>query len=345
MTVTRIGQLSAETQNTDDFIIATGSTAPVISATKAKTDTYSYRFSTTTEATGLGLSNQNHVRSHVWLNHNGLTGSARAILLGFQKSGSALNDSHTIVWNNSTTNLEMYVDDTLVASVSVATIGLSTVDTWMSCGAVLKAGSSGYFYFYLNGVEVLSYTGVVGSGNDLVGSFFGGRHSTTGWGSNAYFDDFYVDTLTTETPSAPSSKRFQLLKPNAAGANAQFTPSAGVNYQNLDEYPHDSDTTYNKTLLAGKKDTFEFANVTLLPDHVIRAVIPYVIARKTDAGIDTKVKLHAYDGSTYQESSELVVTTTYGKSFVRLPLQNDGVAWTETDINAYQFGYESAGDF
>ena len=195
----------------------------------------------------------------------------------------------------------------------------------------------------MNGNLILSYTGNING--SIVGAFFGGRHSTTGWGSQAYFDDFYVDELSGETPSAPSGRRFHYQAANGAGVNAQFTPSAGSNYQNVDETPPDGDTTYNKALVAGKKDTFTVATFTLAADHVIRAVIPTAVVRKTDAGLDTKLILHAYDGATYQESAQKSVATAYGEIWDRMLLQNDSTAWNETDFNSYQFGYESAGSF
>ena len=129
------------------------------------------------------------------------------------------------------------------------------------------------------------------------------------------------------------------------GANSQFTPSTGSNYQNVDEMPPNNDTDYNKALSAGLLDTFPMTDFTLPADHVIRAVIPVTVVRKTDAALDSKVKLHAYDGSTYQKSSAIAVTTSYGEYFVRFTLQNDGSSWNQDDLNSYQFGYESYGAF
>lgn len=349
MTITRLGQLTAETQ---DLNFQTDSIFPAtISSTKAKTGTYSYRHAIGEEPAGIAVPATSRLRAGVWVNHAGVVVSStvRACLFRLIRTSG---ERHTLCWGDdpSVVTIRLNSINTDLASISAGAIGLDAQNTWMHLGIDFYAhASAGYFVFYLNGVETLRYDG--NTAGTISSIYFGGRAflsigEASGWSNYAYFDDFFVDDMTGEGEEAIPSKRFLFSLTNGAGANAQWTPSAGSNYQNVDDAgAPDDDTTYNKALSAGLKDTFNTADITVPADHVIRAKIPICIAKKTDAGTDSKLKLHTYDGATYQDSAEFTLTTAYATYFVRQPLQPDATAWNEVDSNAGQVGYESAGSF
>jgi hypothetical protein len=351
MTITRIGQLTAELQYTGAFQ-TDGTNAPTISSTKANTGTYSYRLDSSDDPSGLGFAERTYMRASGWFNHNGLfNSSSKGILFLLYPSGASISGAHYLIWVQSTNTLELYIAGSLVASVSAATVGFGSTDTWYHLGLTFKAhASSGYISVYLNGTLILTYTGNTGTAG-IVACYFGGRNSSIGgagsaWSNYLYVDDFYIDDTSGEADSAPSGRRFLYSAVNGAGQNAQFTPvGSGSNYQNVDDATPDGDTTYNRAQSSGLRDTFTTANITLPANHVIRAAIPVAIVRKTDAGLASQLKLHSYDGSSYQHGSAQGVATTYGIVFERQSLKPNGAAWNETDFNAMQFGYESAGAF
>lgn len=340
MTITRRGQLTAETQFVGDFLTE-GATAAVVSSTKAKTGTYSYRHQTTTNPTGLAIPASGQIRAGYWLNHLGIPAGAQAWLLRWI-SGSTLNGFY---WDEDDTLVRLSLNGSDVASVSLGAANLNRNDTWMHVGVNVYANAAGFATLYIDGQQVLTYSGNTAGNIDTV--YFGGRiGGGSGWGVSAYFDDFYVDTATGETDVAPSSKRFLFSLASAAGADAQWTPSAGSNFQNVDDSgAPDGDTTYNKAASAALKDTFNTANITLPADHVIRAAIVLAIVKRTDAGTASQIKLHSYDGATYQEGSVQTPGTSYNTLWERQTLQPDGSAWGESDFNLMEFGLSSAGSF
>lgn len=218
---------------------------------------------------------------------------------------------------------------------------------------------TGYLNFYVGGRLIFSYEGdtrpthwdTVPVTDILVysttmsymvgmGTVSGGNQ---GFG-NAYIDDIYVNECAGESVRVPPLLRFDEKLVTAAGADAAFTPSAGSNFENVDEVPHDSDTTYNSAVAADLRDTFNFADFTLPANHAITRIIPKVFAKRLGSG--ELLSLHAYDGSTYLDSADLTPPSGYDRPiFADMPLQPDGTAWNETDLNAMQFGYRSRGTF
>jgi hypothetical protein len=82
---------------------------------------------------------------------------------------------------------------------------------------------------------------------------------------NTWHDDFYIcDT----TGSAPQNAmlgdcRIDVIRPTGSGETTQFTPSAGANWENVDDsYGPDDDSTYNDGG-SGEKDTYQMGDVSL----------------------------------------------------------------------------------
>lgn len=336
MTITRLNQLSAETQFIDD-LLTDGAVAASISSSKAKTGTYAYRIASTTKPTGMAFAAKNELRAGVWINHIGA--SDEAVIFRWYHADSDMSE---VVWNNGDGNVYIIHDGVIRQTISEAAANINRNDTWMHLGLTIDEGD--FISVYLDGAQILTHPGATDGG--IESFYFGGASALNGWNSFAYFDDFYIDQTTGEIDIAPQSKRFLWQLANAAGSDNAFTPSAGSNYQNVDDAgAPDGDATYNKALTSGLKDTFQTANITVPADHVIRAYIPLNISKKTDAGTASQIKLHTYDGSTYQSGAAQALSTAYATKWERQPLQPDTTAWNETDANSMQTGYESSGSF
>lgn len=346
MSATRLGQLIGELRWPAEFIEFGVFETPTYSSTKAKTGSWSYRFSINERnPIGISFATQTYIRASMWINHNGLAiGDADPRIFTWYETGGAEVESR-VIWNGTEEEIELYVNDVLVDFIPVATIGFNAQNVWFPIGIVIKADSSnGVVSVYFNGEQILTYAGDTGA--DIVGLFgMGNTGLNNQWATSAYMDDFYVDALSAEEPDVcPLAKRFLLSVANGAGEDAAFTPLSGANYENVDDIPPDDETTYNRVLVANQKDTFTTGNIAVPSDHAIRAVLPFAIARKTDA-IASTLKLHSFDGSTYQSSAAKSLTVTYGVHFDRQVTQPDTSLWDETDFNASEFGYESSGDF
>lgn len=129
------------------------------------------------------------------------------------------------------------------------------------------------------------------------------------------------------------------LLPTGAGNYANFTPSAGSNYQNVDELSTDNDTTYNNSTTAGHKDTFVYADLPATADAVLGVVISTIARSVTNTPTFRSVSRISgtdYAGATVTLSTSYAAfDQLYGKS----PASSS--AWTVSEVNNAEFGYEA----
>lgn len=345
MTVTRIWQSGAEMQHINECeeLSSLGASSCAISNTKAKTGSYSFRYGAASYPRGKAFSSVNQARAGVFLNHAGLataTSASQAIIFRLAVSGAT---SITLQWKGDTGDLELYVGASKVASVGAASVGFSTTDTWFHVGIHVYSNASGTIKVYLDGVEILTYSGDTGTGITAV--YFGGRNSTNGWGNYCYFDDFYVESTVGETIAPVNSYRFDFKIVNGAGHAAGWTPSAGSNYAAVDDGAPDDDSTYVSAAAANLLDYYAMASFTLPVGYVVGAVIPVAWAKKSDAGTDSRLILGSRLSSTDSLGSSQALTTSYGPVMERQTTKPGGGSWSESDVNSAEVIIKSAGSF
>jgi len=155
-----------------------------------------------------------------------------------------------------------------------------------------------------------------------------------GAGQNLDYDDFYLDD------SAFHGDVFvETLVADGAGAAADWTPSAGSNFENVEELPPDDDTTYNESLTVTDKDRFTHGDLPA-NTNVVLGVQVSVWARKTLAGTRA-LRTIAYDGTTEGEGVPKFLGTDYvwySDMFEDHP--TDANPWTESEVNSAEFGYK-----
>lgn len=354
MAGTRLAQAGAEIQSINEFPAEdsanVGTISATISNTKAKTGSWSMAIATTAKGRGLTITSTTQICGGFFINHNGIAGSTssyKAILLRLAPSSGT---AHYVLWNGSTGNLELYVNGTLQASYAVAG-GFSTTNQWFHIGFTFKAhASTGYFSIYLDGVQILTYTGNTTNTNGIVALTVGGSQSgaSNSWNSTVYVDDMWVDDDTGNSDVAPASKRFLYSLANGAGASTQFTPLASTNISQVsDSGAPDDDTSYVYASAANLTDLYNTADITVPAGYAIVAAIPVAWAKRTNAAVASQLKLAEYDGVTTRVSaSAKTPTTTYGPVWDRFTTAADSsTAWTQTNFNSAQFGFQSAGSF
>lgn len=129
------------------------------------------------------------------------------------------------------------------------------------------------------------------------------------------------------------------LEPNGAGNSTQWTPSAGANWQNVDDRDTapDDDTTYNSEATNGNKDLYALVSAPSSIGSVLD-IMETVRARKDDAGAQTLRRVLRTNATDY-ESGDIALTTSYlWYTGVRSVNPNTGVAWTEAEISALEVG-------
>lgn len=153
------------------------------------------------------------------------------------------------------------------------------------------------------------------------------------------FDDIYIcDTTGSVNNDFLGPKRVVVIFSDGAGDSTDFTPSAGSNYQAVDDNPHDTDTTYVESGTATDRDLYTFGNVSLVN---ISGIQISAICRDTDAS-PFDIKLVAKSGSTTDAGSAQTVGSVGYVTRSRILEENPdtSAAWTDSEIDAAQFGIE-----
>lgn len=134
-------------------------------------------------------------------------------------------------------------------------------------------------------------------------------------------------------------KRVDYKPANANGTTNQFTPSAGSNYQNVDETTP-SDADYNESSTVGHIDLYELENLSHVPT-AIDAVIEKVRALKDDAGARSHRPKVRSGGVNYNGATDFALSTSAAYYHnVRLTDPNTAAAWTIAGVDALQVGGE-----
>jgi len=202
---------------------------------------------------------------------------------------------------------------------------------------VLCSDTVGTVDVIVNGENWLSLTGqdTKGGANTYHDSFYleGSASQPT------RFDDLYcLDGTGSKNNDALGNRKVVALSPDGAGDDTDWTPSAGSNYQNVDEGALlDEDTTYNETSTDADQDLFTYDN---LPSTVaaIDGIQINSEARVTSGSMDLRSVIKT--GTTTDTGSPTVVTSTSYITATRIEEDDPdtAVAFTPSGLDAAQFG-------
>ena len=161
-----------------------------------------------------------------------------------------------------------------------------------------------------------------------------------GFGSGDWtVDDLYIcddDASASGCDDFLGDVRVEALFANGAGATTDLAPSAGSNYQCVDDATPDDDSTYVESDVVGDKDTYTFTDLSAATATVFGIqIVP--LAKKTDAGA-RKFKTVTRLSSTEVDGTEQTLGTSYDYFPEVQEEKPGGGAWTVTDVNAAQFG-------
>jgi len=147
--------------------------------------------------------------------------------------------------------------------------------------------------------------------------------------SGAYCNDFLGDT------------RLCMLLPEGVGAHADWTPTAGANWQNVDENPPTGDTDYNHTLTATDRDSFEMEDLPGGISGTVHAVCAVINSRKDDAGTRTVQPAIRSGGTDYDGDSHNIPDDYAFHQMYAWETDPDTAApWIVAGVNAVEAGYE-----
>ena len=165
---------------------------------------------------------------------------------------------------------------------------------------------------------------------------------SNGSGGPFFFDDMY---FLDENGSAPGNARLgdsivETLNPSGVGAEAEWTPSAGANQENVDEATPDDDTTYNSSGVVGDDDRFAMDNLVNVPSTVFAVQINGMFRLENSGARDVRLKAH--DGVTEGQSADFSPSFDPAYAYEIAMFEDhptDANPWSTAEVNAMEAGY------
>ena len=153
------------------------------------------------------------------------------------------------------------------------------------------------------------------------------------------FDDMYIlDGSGSANNDFLGNRKVVALDADGAGAATDWTPSAGSNYQNVDDGDEvDEDTTYNETSTDADDDLYTYDNLPGVTSSVDGVQIT-AETRVTAGSMDLSNLIRS--GTTiYPGSADTITSTSYVTS-TRIEEEDPdtAAAWTPSGVDAAQFG-------
>ena len=163
--------------------------------------------------------------------------------------------------------------------------------------------------------------------------------STSNINTSPALDDFYLlNTSGQYNSDFLGDVHIDIYYPVASGSYTQWTPSAGSNWQTVDEIPADT-SDYNYTSTSGAIDTFTFSS---LPEYTSRIYAVELIqnAGKTGSQLRTLAPIIVYSGVTATGIFKAQPQNSFvyqSQIFDYNPVAASG--WTASGVMQSQFGY------
>lgn len=224
---------------------------------------------------------------------------------------------------------EQYFDPAY--SGSVKTSSTLTVDEWTYCEAeiVLSQTTTGSVRLYLDGTMDAESENII---TRVTSADYPVQKITMLYNNNDYQDWEFTDVYVTDDAClGPTEIWYQPC--DTAGSSEDFTPSAGNNEDNVDEYGSDGDTTYNESDTPGDKDYLKHSDTAA---YAPAAIQPMAFVRGSGGGY-TAAKLGVLSGSTESFGDKIGVPDANWVGLlgdIEETDPNTGSAWTATGVNA-----------
>ena len=156
-------------------------------------------------------------------------------------------------------------------------------------------------------------------------------------------DDLYIaNSEGTENNDFLGDIRVDQIRPSGAGNYTDFTPSAGANYECVDDVTLD-EANYVSHITLAEKDSYSYEDVpTDLDDaSIIGLQIKNNCQRTAQASnikIDPFIRIGSTDYSQTAQNLSDAISMVNGNIIIEDP--SDASAWTQAKINACEFGME-----
>jgi hypothetical protein len=149
---------------------------------------------------------------------------------------------------------------------------------------------------------------------------------------DTYTDDHVIDWSGNDI----GASQVETLYPDGAGDLTEMTPSAGNNFQCVDEATQNADTDFVSNAASSKRDCYTFQNRSVVGTPRVVQVTTMV---KLTSGTPTFKNFLRIGGANHDGTITHTATSAY-KAYVECWNVNPatGLAWTDSDINSLQAG-------
>ena len=221
------------------------------------------------------------------------------------------------------------ISGTLLGTAPVASC-VAAVYQHIEVGVTISA-TVGTVQIWINGVSVLN---LIGQNTKNTANTTVSQLAFQAGGSSGLLCDIIYGT------ARITDCRVECFVPTGAGTHAAFTPSAGSNWQNVDDVPPNDDADYNSTSTVNAIDSFAHAALTSSPLS-IKAVVVQVRARNTTTGTGAIAPL-VRSGTTESVGAALTLNTGYQDTQAVYETDpNTSAAWANAAaVNAAEIGYK-----
>lgn len=274
-------------------------------------------------------------RFYMGFAHHGIASPFR---IGWEKSG--ISGSASLGWIEPNNNGE------IVLKKKVGDFDWD-FEVW-SLPSQMKGWTPGYLEIYMgigigagsdfikitnNGEVIIDQTGLTISSYGVPDKF-----TVPTYAGN--FDDFFFYS-DTGAISSVGEVRIHALAPNGAGTNSNFTPSAGSNYQCVDEALQDFDDSYNSSDgTSGHRDDFEIENLSGVTNSSSTVKALSVRALVTCSASE-QVRLYVDISGTRYYSTNFSPPTYYNYiEYIWELNPSTSSPWTVAQIDVVKVGYE-----
>jgi hypothetical protein len=287
-----------------------------------------------------------------------------AVGCAFNKRAYTNSNDHILVslWEGSTCHLSVTVNTAGVFKVYRGRLGtllatsaaaLYPVNTWgyLEVQAAID-NSAGFATVLLEGQQIIGATGIDTRDGatgvvDTVALDNGVNNPGTSLLATDYDDCYIVNNVGSAPWNAPLGpvrvKRLDVTG-NAVTYSPEFVPSAGANWQNVDEPIADGDATYNQSAVVGDEDVFECQNITESVGAVY-GVATRTRARRTDANAATLtpfvITIDENVADLYLNGTPVNLSETY-QELTDIYQNNGAFTWAQASVNGLRVGYRNS---
>lgn len=284
-------------------------------------------FKRTTDITTFPAATYQHVM--IFFRWRGTSATLNAPILRVRQTGSVILS----ITATSTGSWTVVANGTTLATDQ----GSYSADTWYDIKVHLVLSATvGIVNFYVDNTQIYGGTGL-NTGTADINNIYLTNNDTAQYVADIIFADNSGSIFNTFDPA--KTYRVATLMPNGAGNSTQFTPSAGSNYDTVNEEPY-SATDYNSSNTNTHKDTFAMES---MPAGVadILGVMAWAVADMDDAtarSLNTVIR-HSSSESAGADRALVNGSIRHNHHIAEVNPSTSSV-WSESEVNAMEVGYE-----